>query len=341
MLKQSFLYLLFQSRPVISLTETLISVVITAYNRREFLPFAIRSVLEQDAPLELFELILVTNMKEKFIPADTKVKSKEIFDESINMGGMLKRGIIESTGEYIVFLDDDDIFTKDKISKILNVLKTSKFDYYHNGTDFIDSHGNKAAYKWRVTKISKEIRKSWKKKNIRTFLQNGLDFNMSSTAIRKKTIEKYLTFLDQLSANPDRFFLYMVLEEGGIVYMEKNPLTHYRLHRSTSRPADAGQNFVKYYNTLFTKSLVSMKLIETILKRKQLILLANLQTANLVVRMNILNKTSKTKMVIPTLRSIYLLSYDFYRYNILVSLSGILYLIAPRMSYNLFVRFNS
>lgn len=323
------------------MTETLISVVITAYNRKEFLPFAIQSVLEQDAPHDLFELILVTNMKEKFIPSGTTVKSREIFDDSINMGGMLKKGIIESAGEYVVFLDDDDVFTKDKISKILEVLKTSKFDYYHNGTDFIDVSGNKTAYNWRTTRLSKEVNKSWKKRNIRKFLQNGLDFNMSSTAIKKRTIEKYLHYLDQLSANPDRFFLYMVLEEGGVVYMENSPLTLYRLHKSTSRPVDDTQNFVKYYNTLFTKSLSSMKLIESILNKKQLILLARLQTANLVVRMDILNKTSKPGVILPTLLSIYLLSFDFYRYNVLVSLSGILYLLAPRLSYNLFVRFNT
>lgn len=105
-----------------------VSVIIPTHNRPDFLPRAIKSVLEQS--YKDFEIIVVDD------GLKTRAESivKEINDPRITYiqhdtekGGAVARntGIQKSNGKYIAFLDDDDRWIAEKLSIQIAKLDTS------------------------------------------------------------------------------------------------------------------------------------------------------------------------------------------------------------------------
>jgi len=113
------------------------TVIIPTYKRTGNLRNAIQSVILQD--YEDIELIVVSdngknselnNEVGHIIDTYNKVSSKCIIKYLIhdfNRNGSAARntGIIHSTGEYISFLDDDDIYMPGRLSKVIEKLKSS------------------------------------------------------------------------------------------------------------------------------------------------------------------------------------------------------------------------
>ena len=301
---------------------------------------AIDSLLAQKADMNLFEVILIKNYPRSYIPEAAGDFGVEVIDSSELMGGMLKKGIETAKGEYIAFLDDDDEFIPDKIGELLKVIAATTFDYYHNSNSYVDDDNNQVRYNWRVTLHTGIVEGKVTRSRIRTILQNASDFNMSCTVVRKDVVLKYLHLLDNLSANPDRFFLYMVLDNGGKVYLDKRKLTLYRVHKSTSRPSQDRDDYVARYNRLFTRSLESMDLIRKPLNTPILVSLAEMQKSNLLVRSAILRKDSRMKILANLWPSFKLIFYDFYRYNIFVVIAGLISLMSPKVAFRIYQRFN-
>ena len=97
-----------------------ISVIITAYNIKEFLLNAIKSVLKQTLEKKYYEIIVIKNFLDKDIDdlIDEK-KIKHILMEG-TLGEFLYKGISEANGEIISFLDDDDLFLETVMLYILS-----------------------------------------------------------------------------------------------------------------------------------------------------------------------------------------------------------------------------
>ena len=116
---------------------TKVSVVISTYKRDEALMRALESLVAQS--YRGFEVVLVDDSAE----AQWQQKVKEIaasFEERLdltiitnpeNLGSAATRnkGIAAASGEYITFLDDDDIYLPEKIEKQLADMEASGADY--------------------------------------------------------------------------------------------------------------------------------------------------------------------------------------------------------------------
>jgi teichuronic acid biosynthesis glycosyltransferase TuaG len=109
----------------------LVSVIIPTFNRFKCLLMAIESVKNQT--YKNFEIIIVNDcsiQKEYYeynFGEDIKIihlpeNSKKIFGETCS-GYVRKIGVNESNGKYIAFLDDDDIWSPNKLELQLNVMK--------------------------------------------------------------------------------------------------------------------------------------------------------------------------------------------------------------------------
>ncbi len=114
-----------------------VSVIIPTYKRSDFLQRAIDSVLNQS--YDNIEIIVVDdnnpNSEYRF-RTEEKMKKYVSFNNIIyiknkrNMGGALARneGLIKSSGDYITFLDDDDVYLPDKINSQINYMLANKLD---------------------------------------------------------------------------------------------------------------------------------------------------------------------------------------------------------------------
>ncbi len=98
----------------------LVSIIIPNYNKEEFLSICIQSVLNQT--YKNFEIIIIDNFS-----SDRSLDViKKFIDARINLFQFQNNGIIaasrnfgikKSNGKYLAFLDSDDYWMKDKLSK--------------------------------------------------------------------------------------------------------------------------------------------------------------------------------------------------------------------------------
>ncbi len=114
-----------------------VSVIIPTYKRPENLKNALASVVEQDYP-DIEVIIVCDNGKDSEFNEETRQivssfngknnnYSVVLLEHNVNRNGAAARntGILNSTGEYICFLDDDDIYLQGRLSKSIELLKTT------------------------------------------------------------------------------------------------------------------------------------------------------------------------------------------------------------------------
>jgi tetratricopeptide (TPR) repeat protein len=112
----------------------LFSVVIPVYDRTSVFREALDSVLSQS--LADFEIIITTDASppetlaiiEEYKRWDRRVRAFYYSDNSGNAGRGRNRGIIEARGEFISFLDSDDLLYEDTLAKAHDAFLTHKTD---------------------------------------------------------------------------------------------------------------------------------------------------------------------------------------------------------------------
>lgn len=108
-----------------------VSVIITTHNREKFLKQAVKSVLNQT--YSNYECIIVDDASNdenlKYLKKLTNDKIKKIYisrEESKGGNYARNKGIENCTGEFIAFLDDDDIWLPTKLERQVEILNSNK-----------------------------------------------------------------------------------------------------------------------------------------------------------------------------------------------------------------------
>ncbi len=101
-----------------------VSVIIPTFNRRDFLKEALESLFSQT--YRDFEIIVVddgsTDGTGEMIEKEYR-NIKYIYQENRGPSAARNRGIKEAAGEYITFLDSDDLWLKNKLEEEINFLE--------------------------------------------------------------------------------------------------------------------------------------------------------------------------------------------------------------------------
>lgn len=150
----------------------LISVIIPVYNGEKTIQATLESVLQQTFPD--FELIIINDGS-----TDQTLARIAQYDDprlsiytNIRQGAAVSRnqGFQHSTGEYIAFLDADDLWTVDKLEAQLKALKDHPENTVaYSWTDYIDVAGNKL-YSGSYLALNGDI---YSNLLVRNFLENG------------------------------------------------------------------------------------------------------------------------------------------------------------------------
>ena len=128
------LYLFYDELNIIIFGRPRISIILPIYNKEKYLNRSIGSILNQT--FKDIEIIAVNdgstdnslNMLEDFKNTDSRIK---IVNNEKNCGLCYSRamGLLNSTGEYIMFLEPDDLFEgKDNLEYLYNQYKNTKED---------------------------------------------------------------------------------------------------------------------------------------------------------------------------------------------------------------------
>lgn len=225
-----------------------ISVIIVAYNRKQYVKHAVQSVLNQTYDKDKYEIIVVKNFKDEEI--DDFLTSNEvnnIFSIADEYGKKLSAGISESKGDIICFLDDDDLFDKDRLNHIYEIFNSYKISYYRNSYKNINEKGEEVQSRI-ILNFQKPLYYEYSFDIPMTILSRTV--NLSGTCITKSLINKYLSVLSKLYITPDRFINEIPYIENVGSFYDSKKLTLYRIHESATH----GQYKDKY--TFIDKQLL-------------------------------------------------------------------------------------
>jgi glycosyltransferase involved in cell wall biosynthesis len=93
------------------------SIIITAWNRKKFIHAAFQSAVNHDYS-GAYKIIVVANFIDDVLLSssfENPVKIRYIVDESEGLGGKMRAIIMASGGQWICFLEDDNLFTSNKL----------------------------------------------------------------------------------------------------------------------------------------------------------------------------------------------------------------------------------
>jgi glycosyltransferase involved in cell wall biosynthesis len=232
------------------LGQPYISVIVTAYNRKRYLPFALKSLEAQKLPSDKFEVIVVKNFDDK--ESDDIISRngwKEVYNDDSYHGTMVLAGLEESRGEVITFLDDDDMYVSNRLEEVYKAFTSFKrLVYFHNSQTIIDDNGNLLERSPPSLSTPKnlvggstivvdvdKLRVLAKRYNVSVAdlvlkVRVGADFNNSSVAVRRHVVESHAQLLKRLPASIDNFAFASSLKAGGLMYFTDERLTLYRVH---------------------------------------------------------------------------------------------------------------
>ena len=197
----------------------LVSVVVATYKREAELKNALESLAKQTYPN--MEIVLVDdngndewNSKvsetvEVFRNRYPKIKLECIVNNS-NQGSSKTRniGIHSANGDYITFLDDDDIYLPDKIRKQVEFMETNQCDY--SITDLI-------LYNEDDKKINRRIRSYIKEKTVESLRLYHLKYHMTGTdtIMFKKEYLIQIGGFAPIDVGDEFYLMQRAIEEGG------------------------------------------------------------------------------------------------------------------------------
>lgn len=219
----------------------MISILLTSYNYEKFIGKTIQSVINQT--YTDWELIIVDdgstdnslNIIKEFAQKDSRIKYFTHPDNS-NKGlvNSIKAGLEKTNGEWIVFLESDDLITPDNIEKKVNIINKykDKVNLIFNDCELFGDE-----------KVIKDLEKAFnitrKKVNSKTYPANmfydfytvNLIFTLSSIMVKKSDLYK-------IDLNPpiDALFdwwIYIQLAYLNNFYHINEKLTKWQIHKTS------------------------------------------------------------------------------------------------------------
>lgn len=188
-----------------------------------------------------FEVLLMTNFD---LDYDGPLNLYVYNIGTSTVGEMLTKALVYSRGQIIVFLDDDDMFERNKLNKVYKVFtENPSLIYYHNRQKFfykigkiVDSKLSVLHGKYTNEQITYNLLKYKNENHI-----GELFFNLSSCALRKEVLLDKLDDLSKIKSHTDDFMFFVALMKEGEFYYDDEPLTIYRIHDSSTRIVNAGR----------------------------------------------------------------------------------------------------
>ncbi len=198
----------------------LVSVIIPFYKKKKYIYETVSSILEQT--YDNIEIVIIYDDLEKddlnFLRKNFSDNEKiRIIVNDRNLGAGLSRnkGIAVARGKYVGFIDADDLWSKEKISKQITFMKKNNFQISHTSYKIISEEG--AILNTRKSKYFNNY------KNILT----SCDIGLSSVLLKKELINEEIKFAS-LKTKEDFVLWLKILKSGFEIGALEEPLMSWR-----------------------------------------------------------------------------------------------------------------
>lgn len=206
-----------------------ISFIIPCFNMEKYIHQCIDSILNLE--LKNFEIIIIDDQsKDKSVEVINSFKNSHIkllFSQGRGPGTARNIGLEKSTGDYIVFVDADDVVLKEGFIKLIKPMTQHDLSI-----GLIESFNSKK--KWILESNAKIIKRE--ELNLELSSNPSLSALVSPCAkiFKSNLIKKYdLKFLDDCFWGEDAYFVSMYMQHCGHIYVNPNPVYGYRQREST------------------------------------------------------------------------------------------------------------
>ena len=241
----------------------LVSIIMNCHNGQKYLKKSLNSVLSQS--YNNFELIFFNNCstdKSEFLFKSYRDKRFKYFESKKTLGlyDARNKAIKKAKGNFICFLDTDDWWNKNKLSKQLNLINSNKkikiiysniYLYYNN------SKKKKLFSKKKLPtgKITQKLLNDYK--------LSIASIMLSRSFFLKKKFNKQYNIIGDMD-----YFIKLSLKENFFCIQE--PLAYYRIHKNNFSFKNLKvyfkeiQHWLKINSNFFSKNNLSVKKIENL-----------------------------------------------------------------------------
>jgi glycosyltransferase involved in cell wall biosynthesis len=201
--------------------KELVSILMNCYNGEKYLQEAIDSIYSQT--YSNWEVIFIDNCS-----TDSSAEIAKSYNDgrlkyyktekNLPLGAARNWGIKFINGEFLAFLDTDDVWFSNKLEKQLKVIEED-IAFVYGPVIQINENGDEL----RETKINKES-------NFKTLLER-YDINMHSTLINLRMVN--VKFNEKLSYCPDYELFMKIVSENNKFISTNTSLAKYRIHSNS------------------------------------------------------------------------------------------------------------
>lgn len=228
----------------------MISVLLTTYNDSKYIPFSIRSILDQTFPH--FELIIIddgsTDNTYEVINIFKDDRIKYYYIDHIGRSAALNHGIKKCVGKYIAIIDADDWAYPDRLLTQFNFLENNtQYSLVGTYAELIDEKGN------HISKLTRPI--SFLKIYKNLFALNSICFG---TIMFNKEVALSFSFNDKVTICEDLDWFVKVLPKYKASNIPKNLMKLTQRVNSRYRNNNIDYSyFVKSTSTTIKRKLLS------------------------------------------------------------------------------------
>jgi teichuronic acid biosynthesis glycosyltransferase TuaG len=223
--------------------QPLITIIIPLFNAQNYISETIDSVISQT--YQNWELIIVDDCstdKSKDIAKGYEVKDRRIklIELNSNFGGPARPrniGLDISNGEYLAFLDADDVWLQDKLQVQVREMQINNLDFTSTDSKFIDINSNDTIInKYKIIVFLKKLKRKAKLSDV----IKGNFIRTSSVIVSKNFISKFDENKDFIGVE-DLYLWMKILNDKNVRYKYiSDKLIKYRI--SSTSLSERGKN---------------------------------------------------------------------------------------------------
>jgi glycosyltransferase involved in cell wall biosynthesis len=206
----------------------LVSVLISSYNHDIFIQKCIDSVINQNySPVEVIVVDNDSKDKSQAILESFGNRINVIFQDNKGPMGAFNTGFAASSGEIICFLDSDDFFFPEKVSRVVETFQTyPEISWFYHALNVVDKRGSSL----NLTPI-----KRTGKLDIRNYIKRSGLFpvgitNDSGVCLDRKIFEKMYPLPEETLLSVSDRYIKVVASSMTEGYFEDQPLAGLRVH---------------------------------------------------------------------------------------------------------------
>ena len=202
------------------INKDLVSIIIPYYKKKKYILKTINSILNQS--YNQFEIIIIYDDEnlsdldylEKSFKLEKKIKIIKNL-KTIGAGFSRNKGIENAKGEFVAFIDADDIWKKNKLKNQINFMKKKNLKFSHTTYEIIDENDKV---------LGKRISRDFEKVDD---LIKSCDIGLSTVILEKEIIDDQTKF-PNLKTKEDFVLWLKILQKNILIRSFNETLTSWR-----------------------------------------------------------------------------------------------------------------